>query len=130
MPASTLTGSELDDAYFGDRDLLQVLLDLRRREGRVTFSSVAVAGGGGSRVELERPVLVLTGLRSITSAPSTSRPETIVLTWRLSSTSSDRATAEFTLIGDPEPVTVRFECEGIHLEVPPPRGPRNPAPND
>jgi hypothetical protein len=119
MPARTVEGAALNDVYLGDRDLLHVAVDLRRGEGRVTFSGAALTitseGGGRSQVELERPVLVLTGLRSLATVPATSRPETIVLKWRFAMT-SDASIAEFLVVGDPEPVTLRFECERLHLE--------------
>lgn len=120
MPVQRIEGVALNDVSFGDRDLLQVVVDLRRAEARITFSGAAQAvlsqSGGPTRVELERPVLVLNGVRCMATVPSTARPETIVLKWRLEQTSGG-AVAEFLLVGDPEPVTLRFECEHLCLEA-------------
>lgn len=104
-----------ENVHFGDRDILHVGHDLRRAETRIVFSG-AEFRGGVSPEELKLPVLVLSGVRSWASLPTTARPETIVLKWKFTVVSGGFV-AEFLVVGDPEPVTLRFECERLHMEV-------------
>ncbi|MEQ1502144.1 MAG: hypothetical protein ABMB14_07925 [Myxococcota bacterium] len=120
MHGEIMENVTLDDLYFGDRDLLQFSVDFLHSEGRLTFSgaarSVTSAAGEQSRVELSHPVLVLSGLRSFMTTPASARFEAIVLRWAF--TPMPRGVVgEFLLVGDPEPVTLRFECERVQLET-------------
>lgn len=121
MPSKKLEMPALQSLYFGDRDIVRLDIDFRRSEGRISFSSVRFdkpisAAGDPSPYELDKPVLVLVGLRSVATSPSSARPETIILQWSFESR-SEGAVAEFLVIGDPQPVTLRFECAGLYLEA-------------
>lgn len=119
MLNSRIDGSALSQLYFGDRDLLEIAVDVGAAEARLTFSGarLAVASAEGVvHLELARPVLVVTGLRSFGTHPASARAETIVLKWRLLH-AAQTAVGEFMVVGNPEPVTLRFEGEGLHLET-------------
>ncbi len=115
MQNSTISFEELDGVDLGDRDLSCVKIDLVTGEARLLFSSALVIRAGGTREEVANPTLVLKGMRSIATSPPSSRPESIVLRWRFSRTSSGFS-AEVLVIGNPEPVTLKFEGSSIHME--------------
>ena len=109
----------LEAVWFGDYDLQSVEINLRSAEARIAFSGAQLRlaqgeGGNMSTTELINPVLVLIGLRSFASHPPMARPETIVLGWAFGATSSGYL-VEFMVVGDPEPVAVRFECDDMWL---------------
>jgi hypothetical protein len=121
MRARNIEGLKLREVYFGDRDILRLDIDFRIGEARITFSGAAVpvchgqVGASGCE-EMVKPVLVLAGLRSVVTSPATARPETIVLRSEFAPIQGGYS-AEFLVVGDPEPVTMRFECERLCLET-------------
>ena len=116
MPDSKLSFAELDHIDLGDRDLQTVELDLVVGEARLRFSSVALLSPDGTRREVENPRLVIGGVRGVALAPASARPEAIVLRWAFKQTSLGYE-VEVLVIGDPEPVTLRFEGTRVHMEL-------------
>ena len=116
MPDRMLSFAELDHIDLGDRDLRVVELDLLVGEARLRFSSVSLLSPNGTRQVVENPRLVIGDVRGVALVPASARPEAIVLRWAFKQTSSGYE-VEFLVIGDPEPVTLRFEGTRLHMEL-------------